>query len=280
MEPVILYDNKLEDSTLTAANEATGFNVDYLKNSKTYAIFKPNTSGDCTINIDLGSEQFIGALGIANHNLGSVNASIKLLKSTDNIAWQTVIDSFNVLDDTAILKLISESSGQYIGLELGGLIELETGGNLKQEASTSFIAQYWRLEIATTGTPQLAVLYLGEYFKFEYPPEAPTIPKTESIIAISENSNGGHLLETDIRYYPSTATHIFRNIRRSWYKSDFEKFWNNHGKLLKAFFYAWDIENRPNDIFLVKLSNDSVKSEPLSILKYVNEINLNMEILA
>lgn len=279
MEPVILYNNKLEDATITASSSAANYGADYLKDNKTYSYWKASLSGTNNITIDFGSETFIGALGIAAHNLNG--ASLKLYKSTNGSTWVSVISKFNVLEDNSILKLISEDAGQYIQYEDGDSIELEDGsGYIENEEGDSYTARYWKLEITSSFIPQIGVLYLGEYFKFDYPPESPVVPKRESVVAQSEISNGGHLLGTDVRYYQNTAQFLFRNITRSFYVSKLKIFWDTHAKLLKGFFFAWDLTNRPNDVFYCKISEDSTMQEPLSILSYVDEVNLNLQLLA
>lgn len=278
MNPVILYNNLITDATITATSEAVNYDVEYLQDNKTFSYWKASASGTNNIIIDFGSDTFVGALGIASHNLKG--SKLTLYKSSNGTDWSVVLAQWNVLKENAILKLISEYESEYLKYEDGEPIELEDGGYLEGEESESYLSRYWKLEIISDTAPQIGVLYLGEYFQFEYPPEIPVIPIRQGIVAVSERSNAGHLLGTDIRYYQNNANFLFRNITRGWYLSKLKMFWDDHAKLLKGFFFAWDLENRDSDIYYCKITSDSIMQEPLTMFAYVDEVTLNMEILA
>ena len=248
MNPVILYNNKIKDATVTATSSATDYDVDYLKDNKTYTSWKATASGTNNIFVDFGASTSVTAWGIAVHNLDG--ADLTLYKSSDNSLWFPVSSQFQVSGDSSILKLSGDTE------------------------------RYWKLEIVSTVIPQIGVLYLGEYFTFDYPPESPVIPNRETIIAQSETSNAGHLLGTDVRYYSNTAQFAFKNITRTFYTTKLKVFWDLHARLLKGFFFAWDLTNRPDDVFYCKISEDSTIQEPLSLLDYVDEVSLNLRILA
>ena len=248
MEPVILYNNKIKDATVTSTSSATNHDVDYLKDNKTYTSWKATASGTNNIFVDFGSSTLVSAWGIAVHNLDG--ADLTLYTSSDNSLWFPVSSQFQVSGDSSILKLSGDTE------------------------------RYWKLEIVSSNIPQIGVLYLGEYFTFDYPPESPVIPNRESIVAQSETSNGGHLLGTDVRYYSNTAQFTFKNITRTFYTNKLKVFWDEQARLLRGFFFAWDLTNRADDIFYCKISEDSKMQEPLSLLNYVDEVNLNLQLLA
>lgn len=275
MTPVILFNNAILNSSIDASSQASGYLADYLRDGNTFTSWKSGSDSRSSLTIDFGSALFISAIGIIGHNLGEVKAVVKLLKSENGTTWEQVLTEFTVLNNNGILKLLSTSAeAQYIELERGGFLELEQGGYLPRENSGQFSARYWKITIDSIGVPEIAVLYFGEFIQFEFPPDSPVIPLREKIIASSAFSNEGHLLGTDLRYKSGEASFTFVDISASWFKTQYQKFWDECG--LDPFLFAVDLENRPDDVYYMKLADDSVKEEPLSIFNNVDQLQISM----
>lgn len=281
MNPIILYDNLAENSTLTASGTASNYNVDYLKDGRTFTSWKGNNASSNSIIIDLKSEKFIGAIALAGHNLLEVSGRVKIYKSDNNVNWSLVGSEIIVTSKRVFMKMLSSEPGGsgLDGLQGEALLGLDGEPLLPLEAD-NYSARYWKITFTTTAAPEIAVLFMGEFIQFEYPPEVPTIPYVEKIVANSSFSNEGHLLGIDVRYHQEETQQRFTNFSRAWYKATLKPFWENYGRWLKQFIYAWDFENRDEDVFYCVLNDSHIIQEPLSSGPFVDEINLDMKILA
>jgi len=276
MNPVILFDNIMTEGAITATSTATDYDVDNLSDYRGYTKWKATGSGTQHITItDLleGSSAPVrsqtgwyiklqnnalleqvssgvdtaDAIGILNHNLGTIGATIKVQYKLSGV-W-TTIATINPSDDEAIL-----------------------------ETFTSKSSADWRIELSSmTAAPEIGVIFLGVHLLFPWPPEAPVIPEEEGIKAFSEYSGAGHLLGTVLAYNPVTINPRWTNLTRTWYSTSFLPFWDNHGKLIFPFFYAWDLTNRPDDIFYVSIDPGMVRMESLDLLTYTKELTLQMK---
>ncbi len=250
MNPVILYDNRLNDGTPTATDTAADTDVLNLRDLRTYTWWQAASSGTKYLTIDCGSAKRADALGIIGHNLGTAAATVSVESSATG-AWAGEeverLAGFAPSDDRAILKLFTSAS-----------------------------ARYWRIKIVTAAVaPKLAVCLLGERLTFPYPPEVPFVPFTEDVEEESSRSKAGHLLGTVIRYKPIRIAPRFAVLTRDWVFGEFQTFWDDHASERKPFFWAWDLDNMPALIFLVRHAGRF--APPLSRLAYVDSLALDLE---
>ena len=80
---LILYDNILGNTVLTASSTASEYDVDNLKDWKVYTQWKPNTTGSHTITVDCGSAKAANAMGIIGHNLYSTGSTTVLVEYSE-----------------------------------------------------------------------------------------------------------------------------------------------------------------------------------------------------
>ena len=273
MNPIILFDNILTEGTLTATSTASGYDVDNLKDYRVYTKWKAagttnqylswNMGGIAKVRaqtgwyIKLQNNALLGAItgsvdtadaiGIVNHNLGTIGAQIDV-QYYESGAWNTVL-TLNPTTDNAILSTF-----------------------------TSHTSGDWRIKLSgMSAAPEIGVMFLGVHLSFPWPPEAPVSPVREGIKSKTEISNTGNLLGTNLAFNPKTINHRFTNLTRTWFTTYYEPFWNNHAKLIYPFFYAWDLTNRPNDVFYGYIDDAIIQEEKLSLLNYNDELVLQMK---
>lgn len=251
MNPIILYASRFLDGTPTATDTASGYNVLNIIDYKTYTLWKAASVGTKYITVDCGSDKSADALGIISHNLYTANATISVESSTDNFAA-------NVTE------------------RLAGFIP--TSNNAFLKPFTSATDRYWRIKIVTAAVvPYLAIAMLGEKLLFPYAPDVPYIPYSEGIEVESSKSKGGNLLGSIVQYKPIEISARFSTLTRTWVINTFKPFWDNHASDLKPFFYVWDNDIYPQFCFWVKAKDSSKYQMPVTILDYVDSIELEME---
>jgi len=273
MNPVILYNNILNNDTLTATSTASGYHVDNLVDMRSYTKWKATSNGTQNIDVHASGSTFLGyqtggtlrlisggklklqfpagvppnAIGIYNHNLYSVGATVKVYYSHDGSSY-TLLYTFVPASNNAQLKTFAGIAAAYWRVELSGMI----------------------------AAPEIGILMLGIKLEFPWPPDSPVIPKREQLRLNAEYSDAGHLLGAVVAHFPIQIDHKWSRFARNWLDADFLPFWNNYGKQLCPFFYAWDLVNRPSDIYFVSVNPESIYQVPLTLLAYGDELQLSM----
>lgn len=247
--PIILHNNILLGSTLTATDTASGFSVLNIRDYRTYTFWQAASAGTKHITVDCGLARPADALGIISHNLATANATVSVASSTDNIAWTTRLTGFIPSSDRAILRTFLSAS-----------------------------ARFWRLTITTASiAPRLAVAFLGTRLTFPWPPDSPYIPYSESVEVGSSRSKKGHILGSVVKYKPIRISARFSNLTRTWVETVFTPFWDNHASNLLPFFYAWSLTAYPNMVFYVSVEEGMAYRTPVSVLPFVDSLELEME---
>ena len=246
--PIILYDNRLTDGTLTATDTATGYDVLNIVDNRPYTFWKAASSGTKYITVDCGSTKSADCLAIIGHNFKTAAAIVSIESSPDNTVWTERLSDFTPISDKAFMKTFISSS-----------------------------ARYWRIKIITTSiAAQIGVAVLGTKMQFEYPPETPYNPYTETPAAYVERSKNGHILGVSTYNPVLEFRALFSFITRTWLNTYFIPFWQNHARLFKPFFFAWDLDTYPEDVFFVSIDNNMTFETPFSILEYVDTVSLTM----
>ncbi len=244
MKPLILYDNLLVNGTLSSSTLESGSNVQNIRDYRPYTFVKFAAAGTNYIAVEFGQAFAIDSIAVCGHNLYSVSAQLKLQKYT-----------------TSWIDIISESVNSNNAFMF----------HFEQEQASKYRIQI----INSVGKPYLGVAFIGKALEMEYPPDGPRSIYNESIIVDTEISKGGNLLGNTIRFNPIEINHNYSNLSKTFVQNSFITFWN-YAKTLKPFFYAIDLTNNPNDIFYVRLKEDSVLDMPQSNLNYVDMISLKM----
>lgn len=277
MLPIILYKNILAQGNLSVDSTypSSEFHIRNLIDYRSFTKWKSEPA-DATVNIDVdfspqyveraestvpielqsgedfermeagGNYDFPDAIGIFNHNLGTVGATIKV-QHWDVLAGEYItLLSLTPTDNSTILKNFTAIASEKYRIELSNL----------------------------TGPAEIAIIYLGERVDFQFRPAAPVISASHRIEAMAEYSRAGHLLGTSTMFYPVEINHRYELLLRSWYNSNFKPFWKNHARLMLPFFYGWDIANRADDIYFCHIDTAMAEQESLTLLDYTDELNL------
>lgn len=248
MNPIILYNNLLDDGTLTASstNASSEYDVDNVIDWKSWTIWKAADTTTQTIKVVLSIAKAADCVGIYNHNLGTAGSTVKV-QYKEGISWVTA-------------KTLTPSNDKII---------LAT--------FTSASSTEWQLEISNNGVaPFIGVLLIGSALEFEWPPTTPLDLAPEGIKTSASFGETGLFLGGLAEYNPLTPQHTYRDFTWNWYTNSFKPFWDNHGKKLYPFFYATDLSNKPNDIVWCTFDPNYVHNAPYSISTYVDTITLTL----
>lgn len=251
MNPVILYRNILPqgDLTVSGGDTATGFDVLFLLDDRTFTFWQGDGPGTYYVNLSAETALKADALGLAAHNLASVGGSVTVEISADGELWTPRTAAKSPAVDGVLVALF-----------------------------VPVASMFWRLKIvAPGGSPQIAVAYLGERLQFPFPPETPYVPFERTAKAATELSVKGHRLGTTLNYVTIGVKPKFKVLDRDWAFGDFLTFWTTHAELYLSYFYAWDLDAYPLHVFFLRNRADSKLSIPVSILSLADSIELDME---
>lgn len=224
-KPILLYDNRFLDGAVTATDTALDYNANNIKDLRTYTFWKAASAGTKYITVDCATSKSADSLGIIGHNFKTANATVSIESSTDNITWTQRLAGFIPSSDTAFMKTF-----------------------------TSVSARYWRIKIVTASVaPQLAVALLGAKLTFERYLQGPFDPTPEKIEGDSQRSKTGNLLGSVVYYQSRKISADFKHLTPNWVRDTFKPAWDSYLSQLKPFFFAWDPDNHPDEVFFVKL---------------------------
>lgn len=247
MNPVILYDNKLLTCTLTVSGTYSGYDKQNVLDYRPYTFWKAAAAGSNFVKGYWAAAQAVDAVGICGHNLYSTGCTIYVEHSPDGTNWTEAEDLVVASDDAILLTF------------------------------TSATKEYWRLRIENSvGVPYIGVLFFGSALEFEFPPDAPLAPKAKTLKSEAAMSEGGNFLGANVKFAQFELNHVFSEVTNTWYNNSFEPFMEDHAEQLKPFFYAWDLTNKPDDIFYVRLKEDNARADTIDRLNYVQFVYLNM----
>jgi len=249
--PYILYINNFNLGTPTATNTEAGYSVLNIKDLRSYTYWKATGSGTLYLTINCSSATAADTLGIFSHNLGTASAAVSVESSSDGAAWTERLAAFNPADDYAILKTFSSVS-----------------------------AQYWRVKIVTAAVvPYLAICILGARITFPNKPHAPLDKYSIGMEVVNAKSKTGNILGNVVKYNPLSLSFMFppSESNYTWWSTTFKTFWNNHGSLLKPFFFCLDYDTFPGDVFWVTLSTNQKYRLNMVFSTRIETFNLDME---
>lgn len=248
--PKILYDNILA-SGVTATDTATDYSVDNIYDLRTYTYWTAASSGTKYITMDAGAAVDVDSLAIISHNFSTASATVSL-EHDDNSGFTSpteAIAGFAPTADTAIFK-----------------------------SFTSVSERYWRVKIVTAAVAaRIGVVILGEEVEIPVYPDAPFTPKVESIIASTKRTKAGSILGSTLNYNPLTFSVSFDYPPFSFLDGDFKTFWDDHGKLLKPFFWVPNLSELDTDIYFVKFPDNFKLAIPQKNTSNADKLKLKFE---
>lgn len=246
MFPLLLADNRFLDAAPTATGTAAGFDVLHIRDLRPYTFWQAAAAGTNYVTVDCLSAKPANCLALTGHNLGTAGATVTLESSPDNITWTSRF-TFVPGDDRAKLFTI-----------------------------TQIYARSWRLKIVTAAVaPRIAVLMVGVRLDFPFPADTPYVPCSETTEEETTVSKSGHALGTVVRYAGIEINPQFSHIPRAWLDDTWLPFHQSYARLRKYFFYAWDAERYPDQVYFVKSTGKF--EAPLSTGRYVDRLKLQFK---
>ena len=202
---VIGYKSVLPSATLTASEESTGFEVDYIKSYLTGDYWRTDNAGDNYVVID-GELSEADYYGIAGHNLAGYSV---LLQLWDGEYWNT-IDEILVPDSAPVMRLFTPT--------IGGR---------------------WRFFFPSGPALSIAVIFLGKATYLErgvFVGHRPIVLNRRDSI-INSTSEGGQFIGRSLISEGGETSIDLNNLSAEWVRETWVPFWL-HGRL-RPFFFAW-----------------------------------------
>ena len=251
MNPIILYNNKFSDGTLSVTDTATGYDKNNMLDKREYTFWKAlNATGAKVIQVDFAADNNSNCIGIVGHNLNYATSIIVETYENTAMIWEVQVAAFTVTDTKPIFKLFL----------------LPTNYQRKV-----------RITISATVAPKIALLFLGNYLEFPYSPDAPYSVKEVSNEYEMETSESGYMLGNALKYKPLKISPRFSLLSQSFVDGAFKTFWDTHAVYLYPFLFAWDLTNFAADVFFVHITKDAKRTKVKSIQAYEDYIDLPME---
>lgn len=236
-------------STLTAANtETTGdYDVSYIYNMLETNLWKSSGINPVDFKYDagIGNTKTADYLAIIGHNLGTVGGTV-YLQYSDTGLWtgeQVTVSSFTPTDDKVILKEFPKTTGH----------------------------RYWSFYVnAGIVVPEISLCIWGNKTELDWASGGfdPHEQNHKANINISET---GYVLGIHKKFVEREMTLEFNDDDGTLYPK-IEDWRDNHG--LKNFFIAWDLINKPNEVFLMR--SDKRHSNPFTLQGAARKIRINL----
>ena len=244
MLPIILYENILRSGSLFASGTAENYLIENIVDYKSFTKWKADGISDPWIECDFLSAKSPDTIGIYNHNFDQIGGTIKI--QYDDSGWKD-LKILTVNETYPILETFTEQSSSKFRL----------------------------LFISPSIEPEIGNIFLGSRIDFPVPPDTPGTPAEEGINAAMEISQAGHNLGAIISFFPLKSSVKFSNITRTWFDNNIRPFWFSHARYLLPFFYAFDLDERPDDVYFVTMDKGQTFKEMLTILSLTDELSFN-----
>ncbi len=244
MNPIILYNGYISNndiSVTTLTNQSIGNVID----GNVHSSWESGDTSSYIMRLEFESSREVDSLLIGNHNLGTKSAEVEVYKYENP---NEILSKLIYNDNTTLFKMPAPSTYHKFDIEVD----------------------------SDNDNHKIGFLYLGKSIEFPYPPDAPLLPFSEGISPKFEIPQSGNLLSSEKRFNPISISHSFSNISKQWIDDNYMPFWNNWAKRGMPFVYAWDLDNRPDDIFKVWFSGEHIHALPVTHSNYVENLTLNM----
>ena len=195
----------------------------------------------------------VDSLVIANHNLWSTGASIRVQESHSQgesaAVWSYISSAFSPTNDKAFIDdSITPTSGSR-----GYAIQITTSNNV---------------------IPYVGMAWLGDIFTFEKYALGPFDPDPETQKSETTKSMAGYPLGTIIDYYTRQINVNFRLLSPSWVSDTFSTLWTHLRQGLPVV-WIWDITNHSDEIYIGSLPPNFKRSMPYTPV--IRTLNLKLD---
>jgi len=221
--PFILYDNVLEDGTVTVTSEASGFPKENMFDWIDWTYWKASSSVDQNIDIDKGAIGIsVDTLAILAHNIGSAGDSIGAVVTVyedDNSGFTspTTLGTVAVSNDRPFYLSLTPGTERYNRIKIA---------NIDEAVYIGVVCLCAKMTIP-----------VGPKFSFD--------PDKQSIMSEKFVSYSGRMVSSAVKYAQRDINVPFERIPQSFIASDLLPFLEDHYGQMKPFFFVPD----PSDVF-------------------------------
>jgi hypothetical protein len=219
--PYFLYDNRLADAAITASTTASDYAADNVSDWRPYTWWKP-TALPATLTVDCGSARAADYALIYGHDLFSRGCTVEVRGSTDNFAASDVlVATLTPTDDDPILATFNSASYRY-----------------------------WRLKIAGSAAPVLAIAAVGA--RLTAPTGLPQgfDPVGRMVEGQANRNDNGQPLGKVVEYEMWKQSISLQRVTWSWLRDTWLPAWRAHLRST-PFVFAWDATAYARDLKLV-----------------------------
>ena len=211
--------------SVTASDEATGFEKEYAYDLAQYTWWKQSASGTSWLRASFASAKSADYMAVWGHNLHSVGGSVKPQYSTDGGAtWNDAAGA------------VAPVSGKLILIEF-----------------SSVSAANWRCLVTTSsGQSVIAGIQIGEITQMERglrPGFAPPTVAPDLEVKAGRSEKGINI-GTSVRYYGVSGDISLTNLTPEWVRSDLEPIIDHLNSGYPAVF-SWDSVNYSGEAVLI-----------------------------
>lgn len=218
--PAILWDNILEDGTLTASTEATNGEGANAIDGNTYDYWIP-TALPATLEVDIGSSTSASYAAIAAHTLGT-NGNTLDVQYWNGAAWVSALSStITPTDDKTIIVAFTQVSGTK-----------------------------WRISISGGTAPNVGVVSIGDAIQFESGilPAYTPLYMAEEIELLSSQTMNGQFVTNRINRKGARTQFGLNILDRSFVEGTAFQNFRRHYNDGKPFFFASNPSELTEDV--------------------------------
>lgn len=217
--PLVLYNNLVTFSNITATYAETLFPVTNLSNEAQDLLWRSTSAADQYLTSMVSSSEDVNGIGIAEHNWGSGKIQVSVETKDYGGAWTEVVEPVMFPDDAPIMFRIP-----------GAIVE---GVRLKLHSTEGVI-------------PRAGVLFIGPLLVLQRRTYVGHVPLTyaRDLDTIGSKSFSGKFLGRITRSQTRTTSLDLRNITPNFYREFMEPWFLAAEEM--PFFFAW----RPRDYAL------------------------------
>lgn len=249
MSSLVLADNRFLDAVPVASHTEAGYDALNIRDLRTYTFWKSSYSGLSTIAVDCGSVKGADTLGIARHNLGTVQSQVSVESSDDGINWTSRLSVF-----------IPQSVKPLI------------------RRFTTISARWWRVSFnAQVSPPQVAVLMLGMGIGFPRRPDAPFAKVEIRQEAERTVSKTGQLIGAITRFKGLQISPQWTVLEKDFVDNQLWPFYRDYAGAGNSFFWSWDPTGHPEEVHFVRLREGYAFGPTKSLLSHYDRLSLEME---
>ena len=134
----------------------------------------------------------------------------------------------------------------------------------------------WRLKFTIGSTvPYIGIVAFGVALEMpRFPISSGFSPDIQSPKVSTSRSMNGTFLGDIYEYTQREINPFYKGLLTSFINGDFKTFWDNHGKLMKPFFLAWNYNENPNDVYLVSFKDNFKMQSPYAPVRANLKLNL------